>query len=407
MKILLITLNYSPEIVGIGKYSSEMAEWLDNIGHDVNVICAPPYYPEWKVHAGWSAFWYSKETINNVSVIRCPILVPKRPSGVKRILHLLSFWFSSFPVILSNVFWKPDLVITIEPPFFCATSALLLTKLSKSKAILHIQDFEVDAAFELGLLKSKYLRGLISKVERNLLSKFDCVSTISPKMLEKLSEKEVSPKNQYLFTNWVDTNLISKLNSPSEYIDQLGLSADSKVLLYSGNMGNKQGLEIIISAAKKLETEKNIVFLLCGEGSAKSKLQDMASDLSNIIWLPFQPLDRLNQFLGLATVHLLPQAKEAADLVMPSKLTGMLSSGRPIIATAAIDTQVGEIVSKCGILVPPDDLVALVNAIIMLINDDDLCQKFGIMARDIAEKELDIHSVLSRFDNKIKNLISH
>lgn len=405
MKLVIYSINYYPELVGVGKYSTEMAEWLVNRGHEVHVVTAYPYYPQWAL-SGPVFKGYKDETVNGVSVSRCPLYVPSKPTGIKRIIHLLSFAISSFPKIIKQYFWKPDVILVIEPPLFLAPSTLVVSKLAGAKSFLHIQDFEVDAAFELGLLNNNILRKIVSLIEQFIMNKFDCVSTISSKMQEKLSSKNVSPSKQYMFVNWVDTNLITPLTKQSEYYAELNVPLNKKVLLYSGNMGNKQGLEIIIKAARRLTYNESVVFVMCGEGSSISSLKDMASDLTNIIWLPFQPLNKLNQLLGFATIHLLPQSKAAADLVMPSKLTGMLSSGRPIITTAVSKTQLGQVVAKCGIVVEPEDDVAFSAAIETLIENPILCKKHGLSARKIAEEQLGTDMVLTEFENKLNALIN-
>ena len=108
-RILLVTINYWPELTGIGKYTGEMAEWLSERGFEVKVITAPPYYPAWKVSDGYSSVFYRKEKINGVSVIRCPLWVPGKLSGLKRILHLASFSLTSFPVMIwTALWWRPN-----------------------------------------------------------------------------------------------------------------------------------------------------------------------------------------------------------------------------------------------------------------------------------------------------------
>jgi len=405
MKILICSINYKPELIGVGKYTSEMAEWLNAKGHDVEVITAPPYYPDWKVFSGWSSWRYKTEYVEGVKVTRCPVYVPSKPSGLKRIIHLFSFALSSFPIVLYRSFKSVDVVFVVEPPLFAAPSALLFSKITGAKSVLHIQDFEVDAAFELGLLKSSFLRKAVSLVEQFTMSKFDCVSTISPKMLKKLNVKNVNSSKQYMFINWVDTSLITPLNRRSDYYNELNIPLDKKILLYSGNMGNKQGLEIIVESARRLVNKNELVFVMCGEGSSRSSLKELASDLSNIIWLPFQRLDKLNELLGFSTIHLLPQSREAADLVMPSKLTGMLSSGKPIVTTALPETQLAQVVTKCGMVVDPEDIDAFVEAIEILIGNPELCEKYGVFAREIAESELSTEMVLSGFEEKLKTMI--
>jgi len=144
------------------------------------------------------------------------------------------------------------------------------------------------------------------------------------------------------------------------------------VALYSGNMGEKQGLEIVVEAARILESDApNIRFVLCGEGAAKVRMQALAADLSNVLWLPLQPLARLNELLNFVDIHLLPQRADAADLVMPSKLTGMLASGRPVLATAHAGTELAGVVAGCGVVVEPGNVQAFVDALRQLAADGE------------------------------------
>jgi colanic acid biosynthesis glycosyl transferase WcaI len=400
MRILLISTNYSPELTGIGKYSGEMAEWLAKHGHDVRVICAPPYYPEWKVSGGYSAWKYQKQSTENLTVYRCPIWVPAKPSGLKRLLHLASFALTSLPVVLRHIFWRADVIICVEPPLFNSFGAILTSKLSGAKSILHIQDYEVDAAFELGIVKANWLKRFIYGFERFLMRRFDKVSTISEAMLKKLDQKGIEPSKQLFFPNWVDTSFIHPLNSVSEYRSELNIPLDKPVVLYSGNMGEKQGLEIVIEAAKNLADE-NIQFIMCGSGAALERLQTLANGLDNILWLPLQPFERLNEFLNLADIHILPQQAGAADLVMPSKLTGILSSGRPVVATATKGTQVACVVEGKGIVVEPGDSEAFSAAIKTLANDLNMRNKLGLEARAYAENSLEYSAIMRNFETSI------
>ena len=404
MKILLISTNYSPELTGTGKYSGEMLDWLVEQNHEVRVVCAPPYYPQWQIGEGYSSWKYKIENSLNKKVYRCPLWVPAKPSGLKRLTHLASFALSSFPIVLKQIFWKPDVVICIEPPLFNSFSAIITSKLSGAKSILHIQDFEVDAAFELGIVKAGWLKSFIYAVERFLMNRFDRVSTISEAMLDKLNKKGVDSIKQLFFPNWVDTAFIYPLENPSIYRAELNISLSKTVALYSGNMGEKQGLEIVIQAAKELENE-NVQFIMCGSGSALERLKVLAKDLKNIIWLPLQPLERLNDFLNVADIHLLPQQAGAADLVMPSKLTGMLASGRPIIATADVYTQVEKVVQGCGVVVAPGDNTAFSQSIKTLSEDVELRERLGVKARKYADNNLQYEVIMKKFEKELLELV--
>jgi colanic acid biosynthesis glycosyl transferase WcaI len=401
LKILLYTVNFAPEPTGIGKYSGEMAAWLAAQGHEVRVVAAPPYYPLWKLGDGYDKPMYRRELWQGVEVWRAPIWVPSKPNGITRILHLLSFAVSSLPVMLRQVFWKPNIVMTVAPAMVCAPTGWLVARLCGGKAWLHIQDFELDVAFQMNLLKGKLLKQLMFNAERWVLSWFDVVSTISNRMLDKLRAKGVRAGRMRFFPNWVDVSHVYPLEEPSYYRKELGIEPDVKVLLFSGTLGGKQGLMVIPEAARKLAHRKDLMFVICGEGVMKPQLEEASADLENIKFLPLQPFERLGQLLGLADVHLLPQSPEAADLVLPSKLSGMLASGKPVIATCQMGTEIARVVSKCGLVVPPEDSDALVEAIERLFDDDIARMKFGLIARDYANELFDKHNVLNRLVNQL------
>lgn len=402
-KILIVSNNYHPELTGIGKYSGETADWLVKNGHKVKVICSPPYYPEWKVSSKYKSWQYTKENINGVEVQRCPIWVPLKPNGFKRVLHLVSFSLSSFFVVLWQFFNKPDIVICIEPSFLNTPSVLLLSKLSKSKSILHIQDFEIDVAFELGIVKNNLLKRFLLWFEKKVFNSFDLVSTSSEAMVAHLKRKGVASEKGFLFPNWVDTSTIYPLQREGKFRSIIGLPPDYTLALYSGNMGEKQGLEIIISTAELLKNSK-IKFLMCGTGSALERLKKASAHLHNVIWIDLQPLELLNELLNSADIHLLPQLPGAADLLMPSKLNGMLSSGKPIVATAEKNTQVEKVVATCGIVTPPCDIEMFADAIALLMNDKELSSKLGIAARQYAEQWLEYNSIMQKFNKKLESL---
>lgn len=408
MKIVIYTLNYEPELTGIGKYSGEMARWLVAEGHNVRVVTSFPYYPQWRVQDGYSANWYVDESLGGVRLTRCPLWVPKKPGGLKRLVHLASFALTSFPILLRQIFWRPDVIWVVAPAFFCVPGALLASRVLGAKSWVHIQDYEVDAAFDLGLLKGERLKLFALAVERWLLRGFDRFSTISRRMHQLALSKGVAENKAVLFPNWVDLNVITASGndlSDSGYRVELNIPKSSVVALYSGNMGAKQGLEILAEAASTLRSHDGLYFVFCGNGAGREDLERRAASLPNVRFLDLQPLERLGELLGTADIHLLPQRADAADLVMPSKLTGMLASGKCVVATAYLDTEVAMVVEGRGLVVPPEDSVAFANAILCLAQDKILRDKLGKAGRVYAEQHLDRNSVLRSFEAELKRLI--
>lgn len=399
MRVLVYAINHAPEIIGTGKYVGEMVAWLTAQGHRARVITAPPYYPAWRVESGYSAGRYGVEMIDHAAVYRCPLYVPAQPTALRRVLHLLSFALSSLPVALwQGAVWRPDVVFVVEPTLACAPAAWLAARLGGAKAWLHIQDFEVDVAFELGLMKSPPLRGLVGFMERHLMRRFDVVSAISPQMCERLVRKGVEPGRIELFENGVDTKIIYPLDGPSPMRAELGIDTETIVALYAGNMGEKQGLESLIGAARRLATRRDILILLAGDGVMRGAMEAEAQTLDNVRILSLQAPSRFNDLLNLADIHLLPQRRDAADLVMPSKLLAMLASGRPVVAGAMAGTGIAALVEGYGLIVEADDGPAMAAAIETLADGADQRASLGRAARALAVEKLDKHTMLARFN---------
>lgn len=394
MRILIYSTNFAPEPTGIGKYSGGMAAWLADHGHDVRVVAAPPYYPEWKIDRKYRWPLFRREQWRGVDVWRAPLWVPKSPRGFTRIVHLLSFAIASFPVMMWQVLWRPDLVLTVAPAFVCAPTALLTARLARAKSWLHLQDFEIDVAFGLGLLRGKLLQRIVLRMERAILQRFNTVSTISGRMIERLLTKGVAMERTRYFPNWVDISRPRHGAAKGGYRAELGIPRDAVVALFSGSLAGKQGLMVIPAAASLLKGRQNTVFVVCGDGLMKADLELATADLPNVRLMPLQPAERLAELLGMADIHLLPQSPDAADLVLPSKLSGMLASGRPVIATCREGTEISEIVSQCGLVVAPQDSRALARAIDKLAGDAAMRLELGRRAREFAESNFEREAVL-------------
>jgi colanic acid biosynthesis glycosyl transferase WcaI len=396
LRILIHGLNYAPEPTGIGKFTGEMAEWLAGRGHRVQIVTTPPYYPDWRIGAGYSSWGWRHETIAGVEIFRCPLYVPNKPRGATRLLHLLSFAASSLPVAMArSLIFRPDVVIAIAPALVSVPGSWIAARLAGARAFLHIQDFEIDAAFALGIVSGGPVRRLALALESWLLRRFDAVSSITPAMVARLADKGVTPVRRFLFSNWVDTAAIHP--APSALRASLNLPADAIVALYSGNMGEKQGVETLADVARAL-AGTGVHLLLAGAGAAAARLAAGTAGMAQVHWLPIQPVERLNDLLNAADIHLLPQRSDAADLVMPSKLAFMLASGKAIIAGAAANTALARAIEGCGIAVAPGDAAAMAAAIGELANDEPRRRQLGERARDRAATEWDREAILTAYE---------
>jgi colanic acid biosynthesis glycosyl transferase WcaI len=398
MKIFIYGLNFSPELIGVGKFTGELAEWLARQKNSVRVLTANPYYPQWRIFHGYSALLYSKHNVTqNLTVYRCPLYVPDFPSGLKRILHLASFVLSSLPLLFLHALWKPRVLIVIQPTFGCLLPAWILSKLTGAKLWLHIQDFEIDAAFSMGLIKNRFLKKMILGIESYLMTKCDRISSISNNMLAYAQKKGATPAQLIYFPNWTNLKLKEQKSKKDLLYRQLNISPQNTLLLYSGNMGNKQGLELLAYAAKNLVSYTHIVFIFCGEGSQKLKLMQLCHGLKNVRFLNLLPPSVFPSLLNLVDIHLLPQIEAVSDLVMPSKLATMLASGRPIIAVTESKTEVSKVLRNNGMIVPPSNPMKFSDAILKLARDKKLRHALGKKSRQYAKNHFDKDKILNQF----------
>jgi colanic acid biosynthesis glycosyl transferase WcaI len=404
--VIIIGINFSPELTGIGKYTGEMVEWLTENHFLCTMVTAFPYYPYWQTQKPYKNRFFSRETLKNgkLNIYRCPLYVPKQPSGLKRLIHEFSFFVSAFVMVIYLLFKpKKDYIFCIAPPFHLGFLGLIYRFFKGGKIIYHIQDLQIEAARDLQIIKSDKAFKALFAMERLIMKKVDYVSTISTGMLKKISKKTV--KDILFFPNWVDTTAYCPLYDNAEMKILWGFHEDDKIVLYSGSIGEKQGLESILTVAKHLESSTFIKFVICGTGPYKEKLIAKAKEqkLDNVHFLPLQQPDQFNNFLNMADIHLVLQKKSASDLVMPSKLTTILAVGGLALITAEPGTNLFEIVNdnKMGVVIASENLSSLENAILTFCTSDNSILKLN--GRKYAENYLNKDSILNKLFNKLEN----
>lgn len=411
VRILVYSQNFAPEQTGIGKYSGDMAKWFHDRGHEVSVIASPPHYPEWLVANGYARKLWHRELYQGVLVHRVPVYVPsaQKLSATGRILLESSFALFSLrwwiPLLLDQR--RFDVVVAITPPLQSGFMPYLYGRLRKVPWVLHIQDLQVDAAVRLGMLKKSRLTNFLFNIEKFLLRRAARVSTITEAMGARAMQK--GAMNTIHFPNWSDTRYIHPLPSDNALRHKLRVSADDILVLYSGNMGEKQGLEIVLKAAELLKSRPKLMFLLVGAGAARSRLElkARALGLSNVRFLDLVAWEELPQLLAAGDIHLVVQRRAAADLVMPSKLNNILAAGRPTVATADPGTSLFDVITQhdTGIAVPPEDVGAFVNALERLAGSAYERRRMGVNARRFAEQYLEKEAILKRFETALIELV--
>jgi colanic acid biosynthesis glycosyl transferase WcaI len=411
-RLLLISYNFYPEPTGIGKYNGEMISWFVSQGYECAVITSYPYYPHWKVQEPYfkKRFWYNvEESVNaesggSLTIYRCPQYVPSKPSGLKRIILDLSFFLSAtIPLLRLLTTKKFDYVLTIAPSFQIGLLGVLFRKFQRSKFLYHIQDLQIEAAQDLKMIKSKNVINVLFKIEKYILNKCDVISTISPGMVTKVKGKTL--KNVVLFPNWTDTSSFYPIENKANLKKAFSYQPADKIVLYSGAIGEKQGIDSILNIADQLRNVSDLKFIICGSGPYKKELQRLADQLKlqNVNFMPLQDHSKFNDFLNLADVHLVIQKASASDLVMPSKLTTILAVGGLAIITANPGSGLHSLVKEhnIGVLAEAENTNDLKECILKVIGGD-----FGEIARNArkyAEEHLATDTVLLSYEANIQS----
>lgn len=410
-KILLIGYNYAPEPTGIGKYSGEMIHWLACRGHECTVITTYPYYPYWQVQEPYvkNRFWYKRETQSfpsggKTTVYRCPAYIPSKPTAIRRMLLDFSFLVTAFFKVASLMpKFQFDQVIAVSPSLLQGILGVVVKKFQNNEFIYHIQDLQIEAARDLKMIQAQSLITVLLKIERYIFNNVDKISTISAAMAHRIRQK--SNQDIYLFSNWVNTDFFCPLKDKTALKRENGFNPEDKLVLYSGAIGEKQGLDRILFTAKKLAHDKHIQFIICGSGPYVDHLvaQKEEMGLTNVTFLPLQPLEQFKKMLNLADFHLVLQKSNATDLMLPSKLTTIWAVGGVSIVTAMKGSELYNTLHKfdTGIIIDPDNPNALNEGILKALNGENNNRIISKNARRYAENYLSLDSIMTNFESEV------
>ncbi len=397
--VAIVSINYAPEVTGIGVYTTGLAQYLANRGYTVTVYTAFPYYPAWTKHPNDQGALYRKERDGMVELRRSYVYVPKHLNVLRRIAHELSFVAGACLSYLLGP--RAALTIVVSPPVFLGIPLALLARLKGSRTLFHVQDLQPDAAVDLGMLRPGLVTNMLFAAERATYRLVNKVSAISPSMLRKIEGKGVPAHKLVLFRNWANDDIVLPGSRDTPYRRDWGLG-ERFVVLYSGNLGVKQGLDSLISAAGFLRYDKDILIIIVGDGGQKSELMQQAHrlDSQNVLFEPLQPVEALSDLLATADVSVIAQKPGVADVVLPSKLANLMSSARPVVAMAEPGTELHAVITEaaCGKVVAPGDASALAGTLLQLKASEQERRIMGVNGRQYVERRLSGASVLGAFE---------
>jgi colanic acid biosynthesis glycosyl transferase WcaI len=387
-----------------------MATWFAAHGWDVTVHAGIPHYPWWRVPDDYARRDYrhgrADEVMDGVLVQRVRHFVPTPPVSGRARMRLDASWLLRTLVRSFHQPRRADVLVVIAPPFLGGLLALALRWRLGTPICWHVQDLQVDAALELGMLP-KRLAGLLRWLERMILSRVDLVTTVSAAMSRRLTAKGPTRQPVVLFPNWADVASMGPWQHENRYRREWGASPELPVVMYSGNLGRKQGIDVLLEAAGRVRTPHLLV--IAGEGAERTELERQATALGlrHVRFVPLVPSERLAEFLCAGDVHCIPQRRAAAGLVMPSKLLNLMAVARPVVVTAPDGSDLAEVVtnSGCGLAVEPEQPPLLAQALEQLLQDEARRRSCGAAGRSFVESTYAADPILGTFAARLAQLI--
>jgi putative colanic acid biosynthesis glycosyltransferase WcaI len=404
MRILNLGINYWPEATGIACFATGRCEYLVTRGHEVTVHTGFPYYPQWRIPEGYRRRLALKERRNGVSLVRSWLYVPNKVTSVKRILHEASFIAtSSISVCTAS---RPDIIVATMPPLGLGAAARLLSRFWKIPYVLLVEDLQPDTAIDLGMIKPGRMANMLFCIERLAYRNASIVATLTNGMARRIMDKGISPSRVRMIPHWIDESI---LNLPFDAPAQppwLEFASQRKFLVvHAGNMGVKQGLDVVLEAAALSKDNRDITYLLVGDGAEAGRLKAKASQqrLTNLSFFPLQPRAAFENLLSLIGVGLVTQQSCVSDIVFPSKMETLLAAGSPVIASVNQTSEVAETLrdAQAGIVVNAGDAASLARAVDSIYRNPERRNRMRRLAREYASRRWNRKANLGLFESSL------
>lgn len=359
MRILVVNQYFYPDQASTAQLLTELCEDL-SAHHEVTVVCGRPSYSPVESRSGRGLV--RQERHGRVRVLRTWSSSRSRHSIPGRVMNHGTYLASSLVGVMKAE--KPDVVLTMTDPPFVAAAAMAASTVRRVPFVYVNQDVFPEVALTLGVLRdgptAKGLRSLNGRLRRSAAA----VVAIGRDMERRLLALGAPRHRLQVIPNWIDTTAVRPLEGPSPLRETQGWG-DRFVVMHSGNVGLSQDLDTLVRAAEQLRNDPDVLIAIVGEGGSKAKLQVLAADQPNVVFLPYQPKDQLSASLGAADLHVIGLRRGLAGAIVPSKVYGVMAAGRPFVAGLEADSEVDLLIREhgCGIRVDPGDPTALADAI--------------------------------------------
>ncbi|MFM2436848.1 MAG: hypothetical protein RL353_838 [Actinomycetota bacterium] len=384
-----------------GVVMSRIVHELANRGHELHVVTSLPWYRKHQVEQGWSGALWRVEKTNWGSITRVQPFAGKTKSNLLR--RAVGFVLFSYLVGLRALFagkvWRRvDGVLAMSPPLTLGLIGWHTKLFRGGKLVFNIQDIFPDAAIETGAITNKKIISFASWLERTSYKCSDSVVLLSDDLANNAQSKleQKFHKRVKVIPNFVDTRAITPMSRMTNYRTELRID-DALVVMYAGNVGFSQSLEMLVSAARELP---QLIFVINGEGAARESLKKSAHGLSNVRFGDYQDVSRLSEVLATGDIHVVPLKRGLGSVSVPSKTYSILASGRPVLAAVDLDTEVPRILAAAdaGVCVEPDNSAAFISALRAMTLDPKTLSEMGERGRKWVENHASPASVAQRYE---------
>lgn len=387
MRVIVWGINYAPEFTGIAPHSVALCEFLNGLGYDVEMVTSFAYYPTWQKRPEDRGRLSRLDLINGVRVHRCWHFVPAKVSALKRILHEGSFVFTS--TLRALALARPDVYVVVSPPLLLGVAAWFVGKLKGAPFVFHVQDMQPDAAVGLGMLKANWFTRALYGLEAFAYRHAARVSGITRGMLKTFRKKGVPEAKLIYFPNAIDLQSDTPAPERGEFRSRHGFAPDEFLAVYAGNLGVKQGLDVLLATALLLR-DRRIRLLICGDGAQREALATRAREmkLPNFSMLPLQAGRDYRALLVDADLCFITQQAGAGNSFFPSKLLGLLAEAKPVVTVAAPECELALSLGEggFGVNVPPGRAQELAELLDALAQDPPRLAEFGAAGRRYVEQ---------------------
>lgn len=404
MRLVCIPPHFEPDTAPTGVIWTRIVRELADRGHHIEVLTSLPWYREHRVESAFEGKTVRREDTPWGAITRMNPFPTADKRNIAR--RALSFGgFSALTALVGARGPRVDGVIAVSPPMTLALSGSAIAKARRAPLILNLQDIFPDVAIELGAIRSTRMIEAARRLERGCYRASDAITVLSDDLKSNLLAKGVAENKVHVVPNFVETDRIAPAPKENAYRREFDL-AGKTVVMYAGNVGLSQSLELVLDAAAALAFEEDLVFVINGSGARREELQQKARGMSNVRFVDMQPAERLGEVLAAADIHVIPLRRGLARSSVPSKSYSIMAAGRPFVASVDEGTEIARLAERsgAGVAVPPEDAEAFTKAIRKLLDAPGELEEMGRSGRGFVEDWASPAAVAEAYENLVRDL---